>query len=248
MKNSFTIIANWKANPTSVHEAGRLAHASDGIADIIVPPAPFLDRVAAEIRLSELGSQDVSSVGGTGSVSGKMLTSVGVSCVIIGHSERRLLGDTDAVVSKKVRSALEAKLKVILCVGEPKSVHRGGLAAIRKFIGAELTASLAGTAKLFRSRAELFVAYEPIWAIGSGRAEDPARVGEVLRSVSEVVARTLPQVTLRTLYGGSVLPENAGALGNVPTASGFLIGGASLNPTKLKLIRKSVSNRYEENR
>lgn len=242
----FLIAANWKMNPDAVSAAARLARAEDEIADIVLPPAVFLDRVAAELAVSDFGAQDVSLPsdarlpGRTGSISARMLASLGARYVLVGHSERRALGDTDAIVREKVRAAISAGLRVILCVGEPLAIRRKGMAATRQFIKQQIVQNLKGV-----KTKNLLIAYEPVWAIGSGKADMPESAGEIAEFI-----RKLPAVPRHTpvLYGGSVTPENTKAFGVLPALSGFLVGGASLNPAKLKSIRKAVSLRYETGR
>lgn len=242
----FLIVANWKMNPDAVSAAARLARAEDEVAHIVLPPAVFLDRVAAELAVSDFGAQDVSLPsdqhlpGRTGSISARMLASLGARYVLVGHSERRAMGDTDAIVREKVRTATRAGLRVILCIGEPLAIRRKGMAATRQFIKQQIAQSLKGI-----TTKNLIIAYEPVWAIGSGKADTPEFAGEIAEFIQKlsVVPKNTP-----ILYGGSVVPENAKAFGVLPVLSGFLVGGASLNPAKLKAIRKAVSLRYETGR
>lgn len=230
-------------NPSSVHEAGRLARSIDGIADVIIPPACFLDRVAAEIQASDLGAQDMfvsidkKDAGHTGGISGKMIRSLGASWVIVGHSELRASGDTDAIVRAKFAEANALGLKIVLCVGEPKAVRKSGMLSVERFIRKQV-ADAFGKLK----PKNVTIAYEPIWAIGSGKADAPESAGQVAELIIKTVKKISPKTKCAVLYGGSVMPGNVKMFAHVEAISGFLVGGSSLDPKKLKSIRAAVTN------
>ncbi len=212
------IIANWKMNPSTEGEAVKLAKAEDEKNVVIVPPFPFLKSVKNVLRNASLGAQDVfyeKEGAYTGEVSPVMLEKLGVAYVIVGHSERRRLGEDDAMIAKKVRAAMDTGLKVILCVGEPLNVRRKGKRAVDVFIKKQLS--------YIKNKKNLIIAYEPVWAIGTGKNADPddaARVAEVIR-------KKLP---VPVLYGGSTNSRNAKSFLEKKEIAGLLVGGASIDP------------------
>lgn len=230
------IVANWKMN-RGIGESEKLARdivaglkssRLHGRAIILCPSFSALDRVARVLRGTNVAlcAQDVfwqSSGAYTGEVSARELKELGCRFVIVGHSERRALGETDAVVNLKLRAAIAAGLTPILCVGEPLSVRRARRQAshVRK----QLTAALKGL-----RQPKLIVAYEPIWAIGSGKADDPRSASDMARVIRKVVPNA------PVLYGGSVNPGNARGFLRAPGIQGALVGGASLDAKKFVRI------------
>lgn len=232
------IVANWKMHPVAVRQAVGLARASDTRGVVIAPPFPFLEVVGKVLRHAALGAQDIfwAARGAfTGEVSPTMLKAFGVRYVIIGHSERRALGETDTMVARKVTAALGAGLAVILCVGEPWDVRRKSFAAAKRFVVRQLRADLRGIGSSVVSRQSLVIAYEPVWAIGTGRADKPADAATMAQFIrkSLVVSRKL---SVRVLYGGSVNTRNAHAFLARREIDGALVGGASLKPVEFKKI------------
>lgn len=229
------IVANWKMNPKTKSEAVWLARASDFKNVVIAPPFPFLEDVKKVLKRATLGAQDVffkSVTKGpfTGEVSATMLKRLGVRYVIVGHSERRRMGETDAIVNKKVKAVLNAGLKVVLCIGENISVRRRGIKVAEKFVKRQLISALKG----IRSRKNILVAYEPIWAIGTGKNDKPEDTAVIVRSIKHTV-RT------RVLYGGSVKPANITSFLARGAVDGALIGGASLRVDSfIQIVRAAV--------
>lgn len=221
------IIANWKMNPDSVGRALRLARAEDKKGAVIAPPFPFLVEVGSMLRRAELGAQDafwVPKGAYTGEVSAHQLRHLRVAYVIVGHSERRAQGESDIEVNRKVKAVLAEGLTPVLCVGEPWSVRRGGLAAAKRFVARQLRAALKGV-----SSRRVIVAYEPIWAIGTGRADDPAEVAVMARLIKKHGVRGV-------LYGGSVTARNAGVFLRERAIDGALVGAASLKSRSFQNI------------
>ena len=172
----------------------------------------------------------------TGEISAEMLTSMGVQYVIIGHSERRTyFGETDETVNQRVRAALDAGLKVILCVGEVKSQRLAGITD--EVVGMQTKLDLAGvTADELKN---VIIAYEPVWAIGTGLTATPAQAEETCGAIRAVLAQLYGEaaadgVTIQ--YGGSMNAGNAAELLSQPNVDGGLIGGASLKPNDFATI------------
>lgn len=205
---------------------------ADAVAVLVCPPYPYLAAVAAEVKGSALllGAQNVSehdSGAFTGEVAPAMLRDVGCQYVIVGHSERRALyGETSEQVAAKFGAALAAGLTPILCVGETLEEREAGAteAVVAEQIGAVVEASGVDA---FSSAV---VAYEPVWAIGTGRVATPQQAQEVHKHIRGLLAADSAAVaeTLQILYGGSMKGENAPGLLTMPDIDGGLIGGASL--------------------
>ena len=232
------VAANWKLNGSLAANAAWLEGFMPRVKDVncdvaVAAPSVYLTQLAAGFAGSAVipAAEDVSLYDAgayTGEVAAAMLRDVGVKAVIVGHSERRaLFHETDAVVAKKVQAAIAAGLTVILCVGETRGVREGGLA--ERFVATQLKDSLAGVTADAADR--LVVAYEPVWAIGTGLTATP----DVAQAMHSTIRGTFASLfgdakaaTLRVLYGGSVKPANAAALFAEPDIDGALVGGASL--------------------
>ncbi|HET9618490.1 MAG TPA: triose-phosphate isomerase [Pseudolabrys sp.] len=230
------IAGNWKMNGLGVSEAELAkiiagAGALSGKADLMVcPPATLIARFAATARGSGvvIGGQDChakASGAHTGDVAAEMLADAGAGAVIVGHSERRSdHHETDDEVRAKAEAAWRAKLTAIVCVGETREQREAG--DTLKVVGLQLDGSLPDGA----IAETLVVAYEPVWAIGTGLTPTSADVGLVHAFIRErLVGRFGPAGgDMRILYGGSVKPANANELMSVPHVNGALVGGASL--------------------
>jgi len=181
-----------------------------------------------------LGAQDVfwenlrSGGAYTGEISSEMLKKYGVKYVLVGHSERRALGDTNEIVGKKLKTALASGLKVILCVGESEDIRKKGITAAKNFVRAELKSALFGVKKKFLK--DIIVAYEPLWAIGTGRTDKPSDAAEMANFI-----RTL-LLPARVIYGGSVTAKNAEKFISQKGIDGALVGSASLDPKEFEKI------------
>ncbi|MBX9789286.1 MAG: triose-phosphate isomerase [Pirellulales bacterium] len=209
-----------------------------GVDVVLCPPFVYLEAVGSTLRGSAigLGAQDLyheASGAFTGEVSAAMLLDVGCQWVIIGHSERRqLLGETNGSVLAKVRAALAAErnghtLTPIVCVGETLAERETG--RTQEVIRSQFAESLAELSE--GEFARVVLAYEPVWAIGTGRVATPDQAGEVHADLRKQVADRYNAAVAseaRILYGGSVKPENAGQLFAQPNIDGALVGGASL--------------------
>jgi triosephosphate isomerase len=237
-RKKFTIVGNWKMNPDTAEEAKALFAAFERRAKkakrasvVICPPFVFLPQAAKSSKLVSIGAQDVhaSAKGAfTGSVSAAQAKSAGAEYALVGHSERRAAGDTDAIVAEKAVRALEAGLKIILCVGEKERDQHGRyLQVIREQV-------LAVLSKVDKKKVRsVIVAYEPVWAIGNkdNAALSPAGIHEMSIFIKKVVAETVGSAEgLKTevLYGGSVNQDNAHGILSEGEIDGLLVGRQSL--------------------
>lgn len=225
------IAANWKMNPP-LADAGALAAAytasrHDGVTRILFPPAPYLVQMAMRLQGSgiHLGGQDchqATAGAHTGDVAAPMLAACGADRVLLGHSERREAhGESDALVAEKAGTALASGLSVMICVGETLEQREAGNAE------AVVIAQLDGSVPADIEAASLMLAYEPVWAIGTGKVasvDDIAAMHAAIRSW--LSGRGVPDVPV--LYGGSVKPDNADSIFAVADVDGALVGGASL--------------------
>jgi triosephosphate isomerase len=233
------VAGNWKLNGSLAGNAGLLAAIVAGLpatppCDVVVCPA-YVHLPDAIGRLAGaaigVGAQDVADVAGgayTGEVSATMLREVGCRYAIVGHSERRMLyGETDAAVGRKAAAAAGAGLVPIVCVGETLAERDAGatLAVVERQL--EAAVAVAGLAAL----ADAVIAYEPVWAIGTGRTATPAQADEVHGAIRAMLARHDATIAgrLRIVYGGSVKAANARDLFAMANIDGGLVGGASLD-------------------
>jgi triosephosphate isomerase (TIM) len=238
MKQRF-LAGNWKMfleRRTALALAEAVRARADRREDLDValfPPFVYIDELARALSGSrvEVGAQnccDETEGAFTGEVSARMLVDVGASSVILGHSERRhLFGESDALVQRKVHAALAAGLKVILCVGETLAQREAVLTG--ETVRTQLTAGLEGVDAPGLQR--VTVAYEPVWAIGTGKNATATQASDVhtyLRGLLAELYSPAQADRVRILYGGSVKPDNAAELLSAPNVDGALIGGASL--------------------
>lgn len=247
-----TIIAgNWKMNllPSDAkgYASALAAHLTkerwcDAVLCVPAITAPALIRALKSCHVA-VGAQDVSAEDAgayTGEISAEQLRDAGVRYVIVGHSERRAYhGETDALIARKLRKVLDAGLLPILCVGETLSQRDSGTAA--DAVRLQLRTAIAGLDA--REIRRTVVAYEPVWAIGTGRTASAAQAEEMCCEIRAIIreqygARTARAVSI--LYGGSMNPGNAKELLRQPDVDGGLIGGASLDPEKFYQIMEAA--------
>jgi len=247
MRKKF-IAGNWKMYTTNA-TAKELAAAvvaslgsEDRVTVAVCPPFPYLAAVAPVIKGTNvaLGAQNCyfeKEGAFTGEVSPAMLLDIGCKYVILGHSERRhVLGETDAVINKKVRAALAAGLEVILCVGETLQERESN--QTEAVLDRQVTQGLASESSL----ANLVIAYEPVWAIGTGKVATPQQAQDAHAFIRRRVGQIFSEKSAQALpmqYGGSVKPENAATLLNQPDVDGALVGGASLKADQFLAIVKA---------
>lgn len=248
MSRKNIIAANWKMNMTPSETASFLdtfleAFNEATSVDIVLAP-PFVSLAKAHERIAShpavcLSAQNMShetSGAFTGETNAAMLKEVGCQFVILGHSERRsLYGEDDVVINKKVHAALAAGLLPILCIGESLEERDGG--QLEFVLSQQLEGSLANVDA--SQMGSIVIAYEPVWAIGTGRTATPEQAQETQAYVRSVIERLYGAgvaEAIRIQYGGSVKPGNAAELISQPDIDGFLVGGASLDPNSFAEI------------
>lgn len=234
------IAGNWKMNPTTADEAVALADAvKAGVGQearvrvAVCPPFVFLARLdqALENTPIGLGAQDMyweTKGAYTGEVSGPMLQAIGCTHVVLGHSERRHgMGETDEMVNKKLQAALAVGLLPIVCIGETLSERESN--QTEDVVRRQLEGSLADLSA--EQMASVTLAYEPVWAIGTGRVATPEQAQAVHAFVRDWLRSRFGAIADRVVvqYGGSVKPDNAQELLSCPDIDGALVGGASLD-------------------
>ncbi len=231
------VAGNWKMNGSRASLA-EIALVREAVGDgrrtraetVLCPPFTLIAAAADACRGGALliGAQDchvAPSGAHTGDVSAEMLRDAGAAFVIVGHSERRIAhGETDALVRGKAEAAARAGLVAVICVGETRAEHDGG--ETLRVVGRQIDESLPSQAR----SDHIVIAYEPVWAIGSGLVPSVADITEVHAFIRRRLAGMLADGArgIRLLYGGSVKPANARALSALPDVDGFLVGGASL--------------------
>ncbi len=168
----------------------------------------------------------------TGFINSRMLKSIGANYVIIGHSENRKKGETDKLINLKIKNAIKAKLKVIFCIGETLTEKKKG--KTRLVLAKQIRLGL----DKIKKRSNIFIAYEPVWSIGTGHIPKPKELEQIVKFIKKKFKGKSPKI----LYGGSVSPQNISDLKKINSLDGFLIGGASQNPKKFIDIVKKTYN------
>ncbi len=247
------IAANWKMNMTSSEAAAFMEDLElelknfDGAEVVIVPPftvLPKLSEIISEMPGVVLGAQNMwhePSGAYTGEVSAGMLREFFTRYVVLGHSERRtIFGESDELINKKVKAAHAASLRPILCVGETLEERDAG--RVHEVLSRQLKGSLAGLDT--EEMLDTVIAYEPVWAIGTGRTASPEQAQEAHAFIRKTLGEIFDATTaskVRIQYGGSVKPDNAKELLHQPDIDGALVGGASLEPRGFAKIVKAAS-------
>lgn len=249
----FLVAGNWKMNGRLAGNdqlAGEIIDgmpASDNVELLICPPFPYLDRMKAKTAGTslKLGAQNVSQFAGgayTGEVAPEMLQDIGCEYVIVGHSERRAMyGESSEIVAEKFAAALKVGLKPILCVGETLEEREAD--RTEAVIDEQLSAVLKAVG--IQAFAEAVVAYEPVWAIGTGKTASPEQAQSVHAFIRGKLAAHDAKIAERVqiLYGGSVNGGNAAGLFGMPDIDGGLIGGASLKSEDFLAIAAAAAAR-----
>lgn len=246
------VAGNWKMNGSLAANAALITQIRAGLSTLgedvdvaVCVPAPYLSQVQTALAGSmlALGAQDVSAHASgayTGEVAASMLREFACLYVIVGHSERRAYhGESDAVVAAKVRAALQAGLVPLVCVGETLAEREAGRTV--EVVGRQLDAVLAVLA--VAELEDIVLAYEPVWAIGTGKTATPAMAQEVHAQLRARLAQKSPVIAaqVQILYGGSMKPENAGQLLRMPDIDGGLIGGAALQAADFLAIVQTAA-------
>ncbi|MGH2709709.1 MAG: triose-phosphate isomerase [Actinomycetota bacterium] len=247
------VAANWKMHKThleAIQDVQKLSYLLDKkdtekVEVVICPPFTALRSIQTLVESDKLpfgiGAQNVhweAKGAFTGEISPTMLNALKVSHVIVGHSERREhFGETDAIVARKVKAVFDHDMTPILCVGESLQQREGGQVA--EVVGAQIREDLAKVGS--QEAAEVVVAYEPIWAIGTGKACAPTEAAEAIRAIRATLQTMFSKdvaETVRVQYGGSVKAGNVRDFMSHPDIDGALVGGASLDPEEFALIVK----------
>jgi len=242
------VAANWKMNMTQAESTRFIESLLLDLGDIrevdvvIIPPFTAIAKVTEALGQAQdikVGAQNMHwerSGAFTGEISAAQLRDLFVRYVVLGHSERRsLFCETDEIVNRKVHAAHEANLRPIVCIGETLKQRDEG--KVQKVLSTQLKGSLAGLGE--KELQETILAYEPVWAIGTGRNATPAQAQEAHAFIRETVRKMSDEVTaerVRIQYGGSVKPDNARELMKQPDIDGALVGGASLDPRSFAQI------------
>ncbi len=245
------IVANWKAYVEELPKAKKLFALAKRLASrtkvslVLAPPAPLLGALAVRNKSAvAFAAQDVSATPGgaqTGEITAQTYAAAGATYAVVGHSERRAAGDTDAVIAEKLAHALAHGLTPVLCVGEEV---RDGEGRYLSLVREELTLAIEPLAP--KERAKVIVTYEPLWAIGktADAAINPNDLAEMVLYIRKVLAELLPGKSATrslVLYGGSVEPSNARDLAAASGIDGFLVGHASVDPSSFSLLVKQLS-------
>jgi len=246
MTRQFFVGGNFKMNPAS-REAKRalVKILNDATLDpkaevVIAPPAlyliPIIDLLRKDVKVAAQNCYSKTSGAFTGEISPSQLVDAGIPYVILGHSERRtLFGETSAIVAEKTRAALDVGLRVILCVGETLAEREAG--RTQQVVEAQLQAVVALLSPDDWSR--IVIAYEPVWAIGTGKVATAAQAQEVHADTRKYLASGVSQTVsenTRIIYGGSVTAANCKELSAQLDVDGFLVGGASLKPEFVNIV------------
>ena len=240
------IAGNWKMNKTPAEAKELISAIAPLVKDAgcdVVACTPFVDLASAQEAAAgtniQIGAENChweKSGAYTGEISAEMLSSMGVNIVIIGHSERRqYFGETDVTVQKRVRAALDAGLTVILCVGETLEQREQGITS--ELVSMQTKIALGGVSEEELKR--IIIAYEPVWAIGTGKTATAQQANEVCHTIRECIASVYSQAAadgITIQYGGSMNAGNAAELLAQPDVDGGLIGGASLKPQDFATI------------
>lgn len=243
------VAGNWKMNKTPAEARewcaafrAELPDGAEGVGIAVCPPFPALEAVAAGLDghpawVAAQTVHDAASGAHTGEVSAGMVLATGATGTIVGHSERRAAGETDAMVAARVRAALDTDLFVIVCVGESLAQREAGETDDHVSVQVHEALEVVGRDEVDR----IAIAYEPIWAIGTGRTATPEIAQATCAVVRAAAAGAVDPARVRVLYGGSVTPGNAAELMAQPDIDGALVGGASLDPAGFAAIVRAAA-------
>lgn len=237
------VVANWKMNPKSAEDARVLASRIErGLLEVdrrkveavICPPQVFLPAVRHSLHFAALGAQNVSAEENgafTGEVSAGMLNNCGAKYCIVGHSERRRMGETDTMINSKIKLCFRNDIAPILCVGFG-ATKSSSVSAVKRIVKRQIGLDLEG---IKTNEQNIVITYEPLWVIGTGEPATPAHAAEILDFVRELLPKA------RLLYGGSMDSRNARAFASERVIQGSLVGGASLDVKEFTQIIKAFA-------
>eukprot|EP00618_Florenciella_parvula_P002730 CAMPEP_0119510952 /NCGR_PEP_ID=MMETSP1344-20130328/29757_1 /TAXON_ID=236787 /ORGANISM="Florenciella parvula, Strain CCMP2471" /LENGTH=306 /DNA_ID=CAMNT_0007547905 /DNA_START=226 /DNA_END=1146 /DNA_ORIENTATION=+ len=248
----FCIGGNWKCetNCAKVKEIiarlNGMAKLPDGIEVFVAPPMPHLATVTAELRADiAVSSQDCGNLtkygAFTGEAFGGMLEDIGCEWALVGHSERRSYqSESNELVAQKAKAAIDAGIGAVVCIGEPLEVREAGIPALKKLLlDDQMTALVKVVGKDAAVWSQIVIAYEPVWAIGTGKTATPEDAQETHKIIRDWVSKTCGAAIakdLRIQYGGSVKGASAEKMALQPDIDGFLVGGSSLKDDFLDII------------
>ena len=242
--NEKIIIANWKMNLPILSEWKEIK-GQDGVEIVICPPFTHIEELARLLKGKniKLGAQNCfgeNQGAYTGEISPLMLKNLGVEYVIVGHSERRnYLGETDEMIAKKIKAVIENKLTPILCIGETLEQRKRGLT--KEIIKNQVQKDLKEIKNLKLKIKNLVVAYEPVWAIGTGNYCQPEDASEIIIFIKTTLNSKFHIPNSKALYGGSVDSKNIAGYIKYPAIDGALVGGASIKIEEFKKIINEIS-------
>jgi triosephosphate isomerase len=252
-KKSFLVAGNWKMNPSSHKEAKKTFKEIKGVAQksrtvqtVVFPPVVYLNEITSDvIKKCSLGAQDIfweEEGSYTGQISASMIKSYKAQYILLGHSELRTLGETDALINKKLKTALKHELKPVVCVGEQTRDTEGWYLHTIK---TQLEACFAGIAK--KAIKDIVIAYEPVWAIGKGATREASKeeADEMAIYIKRVISTLYDTATasvVRVIYGGSVNTKNCTSFLEAGHVDGLLVGRESLSGKKFGEIIQLVDN------
>lgn len=234
------IAGNWKANGSlaMIDAWGAEFKAPAGLDAVVFAPAPYLRHAAARIAGAAVGAQDLDDVDDgahTGCVTARMLADLGCRWTLAGHSERRQAGESGVLAGAKLARAAAAGVSVVLCVGESQAEREAG--RLEEVLRVQLDEGLPAA---WPAGVEVAIAYEPVWAIGTGLAASAADAQQAGAWIRSCLAERGVDGKIRILYGGSVKPGNAAGFVGQPDIDGLLVGGASLEPGSFSAICAGV--------
>ena len=247
--NNMFFIANWKmhGNTSNIIKSSsviRLANTKKYKKHKIIycPPYTLLKNFYDKVKNTNvyIGAQNCHSSSNfgpyTGSINAKLIKSTGAKYIIIGHSENRSNGETDLIINKKIRSALNENLKVIFCIGEKLSDKKN------KKTYNVLKKQINNGLKSIKKLDSIIFAYEPVWSIGTGIIPKNFELKENINNIKKILSKLKKSIKPKVLYGGSVNPKNIKELARIKEINGFLVGGASLSEKKfIDIIQKSIN-------
>ncbi|EPR78121.1 Triose phosphate isomerase [Spraguea lophii 42_110] len=229
--NSKICVGNWKLNSDLEFIQNFVLPDFKSVETVIAPPLPFIHQAqcsfTSHIKIAAQNCSEFISGNHTGQVSPIHLKDIGVTYVILGHSEMRQLGENNQTISKKIEAALKSGLKIILCIGETLEERKNAKEVV--------TTQIKECLKSFDNNNHIILAYEPVWAIGTGKTATKTEIEDIVSAIIQFKKEN--KIEGRVLYGGSVTAENAKEIAGIKNIDGFLVGGASLKNNFIDIIK-----------